>query len=60
MAKNQPVLVKQSMAGRIKRSLRQDFGSWILLVPTLLMFIVVLWQPLISGVVLSLSLIHIL
>ena len=53
MAKNQPVLVKQSMAGRIKRSLRQDFGSWILLVPTLLMFIVVLWQPLISGVVLS-------
>lgn len=38
---------------RIVFAIRQDIGSWILLVPSLLLFILVLWEPLLSGLVLS-------
>ncbi|WP_082053644.1 carbohydrate ABC transporter permease [Gordoniibacillus kamchatkensis] len=36
-----------------KRWLLRDFPSWLLIVPSLLLFIVFHWQPLISGFVLS-------
>lgn len=42
-----------SLVTKLKNSIRQDFGSWVLLVPSLILFVVVLWQPLISGLVLS-------
>lgn len=32
---------------------RKDLGSWILLVPTIILFFIVLWQPLVSGLALS-------
>lgn len=38
---------------KLWNAIRRDFGSWILLVPSIIMFFVVLWQPLVSGVVLS-------
>lgn len=34
-------------------AIRRDIGSWVLLVPTLFLFVVILWEPLISGLVLS-------
>ncbi|MFV0401063.1 MAG: carbohydrate ABC transporter permease [Oscillospiraceae bacterium] len=44
---------KRGLGRRIAVSFKRDFGSWILLVPTLILFIIVLWQPLLSGLVLS-------
>lgn len=45
--------MKKNIGGKIWNAVRKDFGSWVLLVPSVLMFLVVLWQPLVSGVVLS-------
>lgn len=44
---------KRSAGGKLWNAVRRDLGSWVLLVPSVLMFLVVLWQPLVSGVVLS-------
>lgn len=38
---------------KVWNAIKRDMGSWILLVPSVLMFFVVLWQPLVSGVILS-------
>ncbi len=34
-------------------AIRRDIGSWILLVPTVFLFVFILWEPLLSGLVLS-------
>lgn len=39
--------------GKIWNAIKRDIGSWVLLVPSIIMFFVVLWQPLVSGVILS-------
>lgn len=45
--------MKQDSKKGFWNMIKRDIGSWILLVPSVIMFIVVMWQPLISGVVLS-------
>ena len=37
----------------MRRVIRKNIGAWILLVPTVILFVIILWQPLISGLVLS-------
>ncbi len=45
--------IKTMSYRRILNIIRKDIGSWILLVPTVIMFFITLWQPLVSGVALS-------
>jgi multiple sugar transport system permease protein len=49
-----PQLIPKPGAWRyIITAIKKDIGSWILLVPTVILFFIVLWQPLISGLALS-------
>lgn len=39
--------------GKIWKAIKKDWGSWILLVPSLFLFIFMVWQPLVSTIRLS-------
>ena len=53
MSRERRATRKSKGRGKFLNVIRKDIGSWVLLVPSVIMFIVVLWQPLVSGVVLS-------
>lgn len=38
---------------RFTSSIKKDFMAWILIVPTLILFLILVWQPMFSGIVLS-------
>ncbi|WP_372635394.1 carbohydrate ABC transporter permease [Cohnella sp.] len=44
---------KRTAASRIVRYLSREWSSWLLVVPTIIVFFVFAWQPLVSGIVLS-------
>ncbi|PRX74336.1 multiple sugar transport system permease protein [Cohnella sp. SGD-V74] len=52
---NMPVRTaqKRTAASRIVRYLSREWSSWLLVVPTIIVFFVFAWQPLVSGIVLS-------
>ena len=45
---------KKPLVKRFAHAFRQDVGAWVLMLPSLILFIFFVWQPLVNGLILSL------
>lgn len=45
---------KKPLVKRFAHAFRQDVGAWVLMLPSLILFLFFVWQPLVNGLILSL------
>ena len=44
---------KRPLGKRFLHAFRQDISAWVLMLPSLILFIFFVWQPLVNGLILS-------